>query len=288
MNEWFIFTGTGEPHDGINRLPEAPSWRRFNGTVLTERTFDQSTDSHRRLGATMRGENYQAQQEEIEMINKALYLRRPLLVTGKPGIGKSTLAYDVARELNLGPVVRWSITTRSTLQDALYGYDAIGRLQEVRLSDSSDTSDIGRYIRLGPLGTSMLPSYKPRVLLIDEIDKCDVDLPNDLLNIFEEGEYEIPELARLAKEQDIVYVRSFDGTDIVPIEQGRVRCREFPFVVLTSNGEREFPPAFLRRCLRLTIQSPNRDKLVRIVEAHLGIEAYQQAAKLVVKSSRAI
>lgn len=281
MSEWFIFTGGGEPHDGIARLPTAPGWRRFDGEIQVERNFDTTTVAERRLGAVKRGATYQAQPEEIEMINAALYLRRPLLVTGKPGIGKSTLAYAVAHELQLGPVLRWSITTRSTLQDALYRYDAIGRFQEVRASESSDSTDIGRYMRLGPLGTALLPAARPRVLLIDEIDKCDIDLPNDLLNIFEEGEYEIPELARLAQEYEVVHVRPQDGSDTIPIQHGRVRCREFPLVILTSNGEREFPPAFLRRCLRLTIQSPSREKLVRIVEAHLGAEAYEQAGALV-------
>lgn len=284
MQEWFIFKGISEPHNSITHLPDPPNWRRFEGKPLVERTLNQANDSERRLGEQIRGSHYQTQPDEIEMVNAALYLRRPLLVTGKPGIGKSTLAYAVAHELQLGSVLRWSITTRATLQDALYRYDAIGRLQEVRLSaENSQQSgaDIGRYIRLGPLGTAMLPTQYPRVLLIDEIDKSDVDLPNDLLNIFEEGEYEIPELTRLAQEQEVVYVRPHDGNDTVPIRAGRVRCAAFPFVILTSNGEREFPPAFLRRCLRLTIEAPDRNKLERIIEAHLGSEAYQQAHELI-------
>lgn len=283
-DNWFVFKGSSEPHDGIKDLPAPPNWRHFQGSPLVERTLSQTYDRERRLGERVRGEQYQAQPDEIEMVNAALYLRRPLLVTGKPGIGKSTLAYAVAHELKLGPVLRWSITTRATLQDALYRYDAIGRLQEVRLS-SDDVHrvsvDIGRYIRLGPVGTAMLPTRYPRVLLIDEIDKSDVDLPNDLLNIFEEGEYEIPELTRLAQEHEVVYVRPHDGNDPVPIKAGRVRCAAFPLVILTSNGEREFPPAFLRRCLRLTIEAPDRNKLERIVEAHLGRKAYEEASVLI-------
>ena len=127
------------------------------------------------------------------MVNTALFLRRPLLITGKPGSGKSTLAHSVAYELNLGPVLRWPITTRSTLQDGLYRYDAIARLHEASLRGG--TPKIGPFVQLGPLGTAMVPTRWPRVLLIDEIDKSDIDLPNDLLNIFEEGEFEIPELA---------------------------------------------------------------------------------------------
>jgi MoxR-like ATPase len=111
------------------------------------------------------------------------------------------------------------------------------------------------------------------VLLIDEIDKSDVDLPNDLLNVFEEGEFEIPELTRLPDDQATVEVMIADGTDRVPIQRGRVRCNAFPVVVLTSNGERDFPPAFLRRCLRVDIRTPNRQQLTEIVTAHLGPEA---------------
>jgi MoxR-like ATPase len=165
-------------------------------------------------------------------------------------------------------VLRWSITTRSTLQDALYRYDAIGRLQEASLQKA--TPDIGRYLTLGPLGTALLPTKRPRVLLIDELDKSDIDLPNDLLNIFEEGEFEIPELKRLSNEEEVLNILPFDGNERVPIKQGLVRCREFPLVVMTSNGEREFPPAFLRRCLRLDIQQPNEKHLSKIVDAHFN------------------
>ena len=120
---------------------------------------------------------------------------------------------------------------------------------------------------------------KPRVLLIDEIDKSDIDLPNDLLNIFEEGEFEIPELVRIAEKNPVVHVMPTDGkdeNDRVPIKKGRVQCHAFPIIVLTSNGERTFPPAFLRRCLRLEMRPPNREKLAEIVEAHLGSKVLEQ------------
>lgn len=126
------------------------------------------------------------------------------------------------------------------------------------------------HLRLGPLGTALLPYGRPRALLIDEIDKSDLDLPNDLLNILEEGQYEIAELVRAARRTPSAEVM-IDGTDDrVTVTRGRVRCRAFPFVVLTSNGEREFPPAFLRRCVRLELHQPRDAHLERIVRAHLG------------------
>jgi MoxR-like ATPase len=127
------------------------------------------------------------------------------------------------------------------------------------------------------LGTALLESEKPRILLIDEIDKSDIDLPNDLLTLFEEGRFEIPELVRLKEEVPRVDVRTAytDTTDITqkdiktPIEDGLVICKAFPFVILTSNGERDFPAPFLRRCLRLTMKEPEKPDLIKIIEAHL-------------------
>jgi len=135
-------------------------------------------------------------------------------------------------------------------------------------------------LRLGPLGTALAAKNKPRVLLIDEIDKSDIDLPNDLLHIFEEGEFLIPELARLPEKE---YFIPNEDDEKVLIEQGRVHCEAFPLVILTSNGEREFSPAFLRRCLQLKMQSPDKDKLTRIVMAHLdfGLEYEEQVKELI-------
>lgn len=152
---------------------------------------------------------------------------------------------------------------------------------------------MGDYFRLGPLGSAFLPWPLPRVLLVDEIDKCDINLPNDLLNLFEEGSYEIPELVRCKDEAEFqqVQVRTADADVSASIQGGKVTCYQFPLVIMTSNGERDFPPAFLRRCLRLRMPDPsqNRTALTNIVESHLkrGLDEQRwsrleaEAAKLV-------
>jgi MoxR-like ATPase len=281
---WLIYRCTGEQHDGINHLPPPPPWRKFIEidkvrAASIQRPLESEMGNSDRNNPE-RGQTYLATEEQIRLVNLALYLRRPLLITGKPGTGKSSLAYSVAYELKLGPVLRWSITSRSTLSEGLYRYDAIGRLQEAQLNKDKAV-DIGNYLSLGPLGTALLPSCHPRVLLIDEIDKSDIDLPNDLLNIFEEGEYEIPELARYP--EDDVPIRLFESNSRITITKGKVRSSAFPLVVMTSNGEREFPPPLLRRCLRLDIPAPSKEVLASIVKAHLGPELHARAEPVLAK-----
>ena len=197
MPDWLLYTGSRRPHDGITRLPPPPPWRAFDGGPVLETPPGGSGNEHQ---AT----TYRPSDDAVQQVNAALYLRRPLLVTGPPGTGKSTLAYAVAHELELGPVLHWPITSRTTLRDGLYQYDPLTRLYAAGRTAPRPDRAARRTGGHRPLHPPRPARHRaaalrpPRVLLIDEIDKSDIDLPNDLLNVFEEGEYEIPELARLA------------------------------------------------------------------------------------------
>jgi MoxR-like ATPase len=298
MSDWMIFKGNQTPpHDRLKDLPAPPVWRSFGG--VTAKPVPPETDfrSSYWRAEKDRGERFRINDADPnntirEAVNAALYLRRPLLLTGRPGTGKSSLIYAVAHELQMGPVLKWSITSRSTLKNGLYEYDALERLREVQSEDrepdrepdhGTDTGrGIGKFFTLGPLGTALYPTDWPRALLIDEIDKADLDLPNDLLNIFEDGRFGIPELERY-EEKSVVSVNAMatQNNTRLGIEHGRVQCRQFPFVVLTSNGEREFPGPFLRRCIRIRIDDPTERQLAEIVEAHLGSELRVKAEALI-------
>ncbi|RBM23264.1 MULTISPECIES: AAA family ATPase [Streptomyces] len=289
--EWLIYRGAGEPHDGIRSLPKPPPWRDFDGQPLVAPGPAADSASTRRLGAYRHlAEMHRPSADELEIINAALYLRRPLLVTGSPGTGKSTLAHAVAYELGLGRVLHWPIVSRTTLVDGLYHYDAIARLQDMQIAATSRAAGspaavpggIGSYLRLGPLGTALLPTAAPRVLLIDELDKSDIDLPNDLLNVLEEGEFAIPELERLAEREPEVEVLTDDGAKVT-VRDGRIRCHAFPFVVLTSNGERDFPAPLLRRCIHLELGQPDHERLATVVRAHLGDELTRVGEDLIAR-----
>ncbi|MFJ8053691.1 AAA family ATPase [Streptomyces luteogriseus] len=242
------YLGDGVPRDV--ELAPPPPWRTFPRHAMAQ--------------------EFQPPAGLVESVNAALHLRRPLLVTGPAGSGKSTVIEQVASELKLGAVLRWHITSRSTLTDALYRYDALGRIHAQRLGQAGGVDDIAPFMQLGPLGTALLPSKQPRALLIDEVDKSDLDLPSDLLDVLERGEYEIPELARY--QEDIVSVRQWGGDEHHDITRGRVRCSQFPFIVMTSNGERDFPAAFLRRCIRYTMSPPTVPLLRQMIMAHLQID----------------
>jgi MoxR-like ATPase len=261
--DWYIYEGNGK--STLKTIKEKkPKWRNKDLPKHNAQTFI-------------------ANEKIKEAVNTAIYLRRPLLVTGDPGIGKSTLAKAIAENLNLGEVLKWQITSKSVLKDALYSYDALARLhniqmlklldeQECKLEENKNLSvEIKNYLKLGVLGTAFLSKDK-RVILIDELDKSDKDLPNDLLHVFEEQEFEIPELKRL-QYNEAIDIEDSEGNPC-PITNGEVEVQEdFPIIVMTSNGEQEFPPAFLRRCICVEFALPKEPdeqiaQLVEMVKAH--------------------
>ena len=302
--KFYFFTGKLAPDQApldhpLEGLPAPPRWRMF-GAKEEDHALDASaivdcsySQRERDLAEAYRIGD---QTDILNAVNAAVILRRPLLVTGPAGSGKSSLMYAVARELRLGPVLTWHITSRSTLREGEYDYEALGRLQEIQTREKlSGPRPMARraavkvedFIRLGPLGTAFVSSKWPRALLIDEIDKADLDLPNDLLNLFEEGKFTIEELRR-DNASGTAQVRTWkDLYGTAEIKGGQVACTVFPFILLTSNGEREFSAPFLRRCVRLEIKAPKDEKeLARIVRAHLsgsGVDVEGEAQKFLDK-----
>ncbi len=174
-------------------------------------------------------------------VNVAVALERPLLVKGEAGTGKTLLAHAVAEDLGL-ELIGWNVKSTSSAADGLYVYDTVQRLQDSRFGDR-DVTDIRRYIRLGPLGRA-LTAERRVVLLIDEIDKADLEFPNDLLHELDRMEFEV-------------------------VETGdRHRARRRPVVILTSNAEKELPDPFLRRCIFHYIEFPGRELMAEIVRVH--------------------
>jgi MoxR-like ATPase len=257
--DWKIFTGERAPHDRLRDLPPPPPWRF--GHTSPDLVVPAAREAALEEAEQRRAAPFIVTEPMRIAVNAALYLRRPLLLTGKPGTGKSTLVAKVAHELRLGRVLRWPINSRSSVRSGIYEYDAVGRLQS-----GQDNPPVQQYLKLGPLGTALMSQHWPRALLIDEIDKSDLDFANDLLNVIEEGEFDIPELRRLPTKD--VQVNDFEG-NLVDVHDGRLKSGQFPFVVMTSNGEREFPAPFLRRCIRLRIEQPNAAQLEKIVKSHL-------------------
>ena len=175
-------------------------------------------------------------------VNAAIALERPLLVRGEPGTGKTMLAHAISQSLGM-PLMTWHVKSSTTALEGLYHYDVVQRLNDSRFGDH-DVSEIRKYIKLGVLGRAF-SAEEQVVLLIDEIDKADIEFPNDLLRELDEMAFFIPEL------------------------EETIKAKRRPVTIITSNAEKELPDAFLRRCVFHYISFPDVARIRRIVDAHL-------------------
>ncbi len=186
-------------------------------------------------------DDYIASKPLMEIVNVAIALGKPLVIKGEPGTGKTLLAHSISGALNKKLYI-WNIKSSTKAKDGLYVYDTVQRLNDARFKDK-DITDIRQYIKMGKLGQAFKADEKV-VLLIDEIDKADVEFPNDLLNELDEMTFHIPEL-----DEEVV-------------------AKHRPVVIITSNSEKELPDAFLRRCIFHYIEFPDQDMMERIVKVH--------------------
>jgi MoxR-like ATPase len=190
--------------------------------------------------------SYIATEDLKVAVNAAVLLRRPLLVKGEPGTGKTVLAYEIAKALD-APLIEWNIKSTTKAHQGLYEYDAVARLRDSQLGDER-VHDIANYIRRGKL-LEAFTSEKLPVLLIDEIDKADIEFPNDLLHELDRMRFDVYETGE------------------------RIEAEERPVVVITSNNEKELPDAFLRRCFFHYIAFPGRETMQAIIDVHFpGIQ----------------
>lgn len=188
-------------------------------------------------------EDYVASKELMNAVNVSIALKKPLLIKGEPGTGKTMLAESIAKAMNMKLLI-WSIKSTTKAQEGLYVYDTVQRLYDSQFGEG-DVSDIKKYIKLGKMGEAF-NSDEQVVLLIDEIDKADLEFPNDLLWELDKMEFYISE----TKET--------------------IKTKLRPIVIITSNAEKELPDAFLRRCIFHYIEFPTRDKMEDIVKVHFG------------------
>ena len=203
---------------------------------------------------------YLADEKLAKVVNMAIYLQRPLLVKGPAGCGKTKLAESIAHELGGLLVHKWHVKSTSRAKDGLYTIDMVRRLQDAQL-EKPKAQRLTPYLRFGPLGDA-LRAYGESVVLIDEIDKADIDFPNDLLRELEAKEFTVEEL---------------DEQDLTPEDHSRGYRKTYtgakPIIVITSNDEKDLPDAFLRRCIFHWIEFPEPGRLLDIVRVNApGLE----------------